>query len=99
MSALYELALALNYSVIDSVLCHRRSHLLFNFQVAGGSLGWQVAGRCLSQKETGDRMIGWGCISQVTGDGRGLREFRRQPFGSRPQDTDYRWPKRRFLMA
>ncbi len=67
MSALYELALALNYSVIDSVLCHRRSHLLFNFQ--------------------------------VTGDGRGLREFRRQPFGSRPQDTDYRWPKRRFLMA
>ncbi len=31
-------------SVIDSVLRHRLSHLLFNFQVAGGSLGWQVAG-------------------------------------------------------
>ena len=28
-------------------------------QVAGGSLGWQVAG-VSAQRETGDQMIGWG---------------------------------------
>ena len=28
------------------------------FQVTGGGSGWQVAGRCLTQRETGDRMIG-----------------------------------------
>ena len=27
------------------------------FQVAGGGPGWQVAGRCFTQRETGDRMI------------------------------------------
>ena len=68
-----------------------------HFQVAGRSLGWLVAGKCLTQWETGGRMIGGGCIYQVTGDGRGLQEFRRQPFGSRPQGPDCRWPKRRFL--
>ena len=38
------------------------------FQVAGGGSGWQVAGRCLTQGETGDRMIGGGHF-QVLGLG------------------------------
>ena len=46
---------------------------------------------CKGEPETG--WLAGGYISQVTGDGRGLREFRRQPFGSRPQDPDGRWPK------
>jgi hypothetical protein len=29
-------------------------------QVAGGGPGWLVAERYLTQRETGDRMIGWG---------------------------------------
>jgi len=36
------LALILSRSVIDSVICHRFSHLLFDFQVTG--LGRQASG-------------------------------------------------------
>ena len=39
-------------SIIDPVIV--------TFQVAGGSPGWQVAGLAAAQRETGDRMIGWG---------------------------------------
>ena len=48
----------------------------------GGGPGWQVAGRCLTQRETGDRMIGWGFIfrSSVSVVGSPVRVFR---FGCR----------------
>jgi hypothetical protein len=35
-----------------------------SFQVAGGSPGWQVTGRVFTQRETGDRMIGWGYVAR-----------------------------------
>ena len=49
-------------SIIDPVIVP--------FQVAGGSPGWQVAGVAAAQRETGDRMIGWGGDNfQVSGLG------------------------------
>ena len=49
-------------SIIDSVIVP--------FRVAGGSLRWRVAGVAAAQRETGDRMIGWGGDNfQVSGLG------------------------------